>query len=217
MQRGGLPEDLGKDLSRFLSTPGRQVQSLLESATEAWVKLYRRDAHSDNQQISYYLKGALVSLLLDLHLLAQDKGLHVLLQQLWERFGRVGRGYSQADIEELVGELDPQLPALLQAWLSGVDELPLSGYLKNVGLDLCPDPAESPYSGLQLSFSEGQLSLSKVDRDSPAELAGLSPGDELLALDAERLRSAEQLGPLLIAGGQHEVLFAVMGPFAPRP
>ena len=218
-------EDLGKDLSRFLSTPGRQVQSLLESATEAWVKLYRRDAHSDNQQISYYLKGALVSLLLDLHLLAQDKGLHVLLQQLWERFGRVGRGYSQADIEELVGELDPQLPALLQSWLSGVDELPLSGYLKNVGLDLCPDPAESPYSGLQLSFSEGQLSLSKVDRDSPAELAGLSPGDELLALDAERLRSAEQLGQLLITDGQHEVLFCrdgavrstVLRPSAPQP
>ena len=161
-------EDLAKDLSRFLSTPGRQVQSLLESATEAWVKLYRRDAHSDNQQISYYLKGALVSLLLDLHLLAQDKGLHVLLQQLWERFGRVGRGYSQADIEELVGELDPQLPALLQAWLSGVDELPLSGYLKNVGLDLCPDPAESPYSGLQATFKEGQLTISKVDRGSPA-------------------------------------------------
>ena len=67
-------KDLANDLSRFLSTPGRKVQSLLESATEAWVKLYRRDAHSDNQQISYYLTGALVSLLLDLHLLAQDKG-----------------------------------------------------------------------------------------------------------------------------------------------
>ena len=200
-------EDLSKDLSRFLSTPGRHVQSLLESATEAWVKLYRRDAHSDNQQISYYLKGALVSLLLDLHLLAQGQGLHVLLQQLWLRFGRVGRGYSQADIEQLVGELDPQLPALLHSWLSGVDDLPLSGYLKSVGLDLLPDPAESPYSGLQSTFQEGQLTISKVDRDSPAELAGLSPGDELLALDAERLRSPEQLPPLLSAGGQHELLF----------
>ena len=49
------------------------------------MKLYRRDAHSDNQQISYYLKGALVSLLLDLHLLARGQGLHVLLQQLWQR------------------------------------------------------------------------------------------------------------------------------------
>ena len=218
-------EDLAKDLSRFLSTPGRQVQSLLESATEAWVKLYRRDAHSDNQQISYYLKGALVSLLLDLHLLARGQGLHVLLQQLWQRFGQAGRGYSQADVEQLAGELDPQLPALLQGWLSGVDDLPLSGYLKTVGLDLSADPAEFPYSGLQSTFKEGQLTISKVDRGSPAELAGLSPGDELLALDAERLRSAEQLGPLLIAGGQHEVLFCrdgavrstALSPSAPQP
>jgi predicted metalloprotease with PDZ domain len=200
-------EDLSKDISRYLSTPGRQVQSLLDSASEAWVKLYRRDAHSDNQQISYYLKGALVSLLLDLHLLAQGKGLHVLLQQLWQRFGVAGRGYSQADVANLVGELDPQLPALLESWLVGVDELPLSGYLKSVGLDLCPDPAESPYCGLQLVFQEGQLNISKVDRDSPAELAGLSPGDELLALDAERLRTTEQFGPSLTAGGQHDLLF----------
>ena len=218
-------EDLSKDLSRFLSTPGRHVQSLLESATEAWVKLYRRDAHSDNQQISYYLKGALVSLLLDLHLLAQGQGLHVLLQQLWLRFGRAGRGYSQADIEQLASELDPQLPALLRSWLTGVDDLPLSGYLKSVGLDLCPDPVETPYCGWQLSFSEGQLTISKVDRDSPAELAGLSPGDELLALDAERLRSAEQLNHLLITGGSNEVLFCRDGavrstelrPSAPQP
>ena len=148
-----------------------------------------------------------------------------LLQRLWQRFGQAGRGYSQADVEQLAGELDPQLPALLHSWLSGVDELPLSGYLKTVGLDLSPDPAESPYSGLQATFKEGQLTISKVDRDSPAELAGLSPGDELLALDAERLRSPEQLGPLLIAGGQHELLFCRDGavrstalrPSAPQP
>ena len=151
----------------------------------------------------------------DLHLLARGQGLHVLLQQLWQRFGQAGRGYSQADVVQLAGELDPQLPALLQGLASGVDDLPLSGYLKTVGFDLSADPAEFPYSGLQAAFKEGQSTISKVwiavALQSWQQVS--LQETELLALDAERLRSAEQLGPLLIAGGQHGSAFAVMGLF----
>jgi predicted metalloprotease with PDZ domain len=65
-------EDLGKDLSRYLLTPGRRVQSLRQSSQEAWVKLYRQDAYSADNQISYYLKGAVVAMVLDLHLRRQN-------------------------------------------------------------------------------------------------------------------------------------------------
>ena len=57
-------EIISKEITRYLNTPGRKIHPLSESSFDAWIKLYRRDAHSDNVQISYYLKGDLVSLLL---------------------------------------------------------------------------------------------------------------------------------------------------------
>ncbi|MHC5828383.1 MAG: M61 family metallopeptidase, partial [Nostoc sp.] len=58
--------NLGKEITRYQMTPGRKVQSVSESSFDAWIKLYRPDANSGNSQISYYLKGEMVSLLLDL-------------------------------------------------------------------------------------------------------------------------------------------------------
>jgi predicted metalloprotease with PDZ domain len=60
--------DLSEDLSRYLLCAGRHVQSLRDSSLEAWVKLYRQDAYSGSNQVSYYLKGAVLALVLDLHL-----------------------------------------------------------------------------------------------------------------------------------------------------
>lgn len=57
---------LSKDISNYLNISGRKIQPLAESSFDAWIKLYRRDAYSNNNQISYYLKGELVTLLLDL-------------------------------------------------------------------------------------------------------------------------------------------------------
>ena len=198
--------DLAKDISRLLTTPGRSVQSLLESGTEAWVKLYRRDAHSDNQQVSYYLKGAMVALLIDLYLLAKGSGLHVLLQQLWQRFGSCTRGYTQQDLMASITALDADLGALVQEWLSGVDDLPLAGYLKNAGLLLSSEPCSVPFSGLHLDLVQGQLQVRRVESNSPGEDAGLSPGDELLALDGERLRRSEQFDQWLVAGLDQQLL-----------
>ena len=198
--------DLAKDISRLLTTPGRSVQSLLESGTEAWVKLYRRDAHSDNQQVSYYLKGALVAVLMDLHLLAAGSGLHLLLQQLWQQFGPAERGYTQSDLMAAISALDADLGTLVQAWLSGVDDLPLAGYLKKAGLLLAPEPYSIPFTGLHLDRVEGQVQVRRVERNSPGEDAGLSPGDELLALDGERLRRSEQFEQWLQVGLEQKLL-----------
>ena len=217
--------DLAKDISRLLTTPGRRVQSLLDSGTEAWVKLYRADAHSSNQQVSYYLKGTLVALLLDLHLLARGSGLHGLLQRLWQRFGVAERGYSQADLMAAVAELDPELETLLNGWLTGVDELPLDGYLKTVGLNLTPDTSTVAFSGLHLELVDAQLLVRRVVRDSPGEDAGLSPGDELLAINGERLRRTEQFEQWLQPGVEQNLLVCSDGrvrtvpiqPRAPQP
>ena len=61
---------LAKTVTGVLATPGRQVQSVAQASFDAWVKYYRSDENTPNATISYYAKGALVALALDLSLRA---------------------------------------------------------------------------------------------------------------------------------------------------
>ena len=184
-------EDLGADLSRYLLSPGRRVQSLRASSEEAWVKLYLADAHSASSQISYYLKGAVLALVLDLRLRQRGSGLPAVLRALWRSHGAVGRGYQEADLLRAFRAHDPALGELLPQWLESTDDPPLHEALAWVGLRLRPQTSAAPWVGWQLERERGGLVLKRLERDSPAQRAGLSAGDELLALDGRRLRSPD--------------------------
>jgi len=189
--------DLGSDLSRYRLTPGRQVQSLRLSSQEAWVKLYKPDAYSANSQVSYYLKGAVVALVLDLHLRRAGSCLPAVLRQLWRSHGRLGRGYREADLLLAFSTAAPDLAPLLPSWLEGTDDPDLDSYLADVGLTLQPHQADAPWLGWQLELTATGLLLQRVLRGGPAESAGLLVGDELIALAGQRLRRPDDLPPLL--------------------
>jgi predicted metalloprotease with PDZ domain len=195
-----LLEDLGADLSRFLLTPGRAVQSLRLSSQEAWVKLYRQDAHSSDNQISYYLKGAVIALVLDLHLRRHGSWLGAVLQQLWRSHGRCERGYREADLLAAFQAHASDLATLLPAWLDGLEDPPLEAALAEVGLLLRPEPAEIWNPGWDADLQDGILLLRRVVRHGAAERAGLQVGDELLALAGRRVRSSACLAAALRAG-----------------
>ena len=203
-----LLEDLGADLSRYRLTPGRSVQSLRDSSQEAWVKLYRADAHSGDSQISYYLKGAVVALCLDLHLRGSGSCLASVLQSLWLSHGRWRRGYSEAELIAVFAAHDPELERLLPLWLGSVDDPDLDGYLRSVGLLLEPVRAAHPWCGVSLASEGGQLVARRVQRGSPAEQAGLCVGDELLALEGRRLRASDDLAAGLRPGQVQPLLIS---------
>lgn len=200
VEEAQLLEDLGSDLSRYLLTPGRQVQSLRASSQEAWVKLYRQDAHSPDCQISYYLKGAVLALVLDLRLRRRGSWLGAVLQQLWRSHGRCRRGYREADLLAAFRDHDPELAELLPRWLEGHQDPPLHEELAGVGLRLVGEASSQWGSGLRATAAGGNLTLQRVERDGPAQRAGLQVGDELLALAGRRLRSPEELAAALRAG-----------------
>lgn len=194
-----LLEDMGADLSRYLLTAGRQVQSLQASSEEAWVKLYLADAHSGSSQVSYYLKGAVLALVLDLRLRQRGYCLPLVLQHLWRSHGAIGRGYRQAELIAAFAAHDPELNELLPHWLNSTEDPPIAEALAVVGLRLQPEIAPDPWLGWQLETTNAGLTVQRLQRDSPAQLAGLLAGDELLALDGVRLRSPEDLTPLWAA------------------
>jgi predicted metalloprotease with PDZ domain len=202
-----LLEDLGGDLSRYRLTPGRRVQSLRESSQEAWVKLYRQDAYSGDAQISYYLKGAVLALILDLHLRRHGSALSVVLQQLWRSHGRQRRGYREVDLFAAFSSQAADLSTLLPQWLEQHDDPPVDDYLADVGLQLVAETSEHANAGWDLEESHGNLRLRRVNRQGAAERAGLQVGDELLAINAERLSSPELVPGLIGRAPAVELLF----------
>jgi predicted metalloprotease with PDZ domain len=206
-----LLEDLGADLSRYLLTPGRRVQSLRQSSQEAWVKLYRQDASSNDNQISYYLKGAVLALVLDLHLRRRGSALCRVLQDLWRSHGRCGRGYREEDLIGAFANHAADLSILLPTWLASTEDPPLQDYLTDVGLHLVSECSSHRFMGWQVEVPAGSgPRLRRVERDGPAELAGLQVGDELLAVDHQRVRHAEDLPTLLADHGGAAVPLQVL-------
>lgn len=189
--------DLGRDLSRYLLTPGRFVQALRESSQEAWVKLYKADAYAPDSQISYYLKGAVVALVLDLQLRQQGASLLTVMRELWLEFGARGRGYQQRDLIEAFARHHAELANSLPAWLDARQDPPLEDCLGSVGLKLTSQPAPQLWCGWEFEPGGGDLRLRRVHRDSPAQQAGLMIGDELVAVEGFRVRRPEDLEPHL--------------------
>ncbi len=74
-------ELLKAQIDRYLQNPGRAIQTVAESSFDAWVKFYRQDENSNNAGTSYYNKGCLVALCLDLGLRLRGSSLDALMQK----------------------------------------------------------------------------------------------------------------------------------------
>ncbi|WP_338431396.1 M61 family metallopeptidase [Synechococcus elongatus] len=184
-------EALSKDLSRYLTTPGRTVQPLSESSFDAWVKLYRRDAYSDNQQMSYYLKGQLVCWLLDLEIRHHqpDRSFDDVLRLLWQRYGQPQEvGFEEAELRQIFSEVaGVDLTNFFDRYVDGLEELPIAEAIESVGLKLQPQGSDHPSHGLRLADEQGRCQVKFVASNSPGEQAGLMIGDELVALNGLRV------------------------------
>lgn len=195
-------KELSKEISRYLSLPGRWVQPLRESSFDAWIKLYRPDANSPNSQISYYLKGEMVTLLLDLMIRDRSdnrRSMDDVLQQLWQQFGQDEVGYTPAQLQQILeGVAGRDLAEFYANYLDGTVDLPFDDYLAPFGLCLAPvvEDGASPFWGGSLKSDKGKAVIKWVETGSPAQQAGLDSGDELVAIADYRV-TAETLADRL--------------------
>ncbi len=186
---------LSREVSRYLTTPGRWVQPLSESSFDAWIKLYRQDANSPNNQISYYLKGEMVSLLLDLlirHQHQNQRSLDDVLRHLWHHYGKLGVGFSPQQLQQAIESVAASdLSEFFHRYLHTTEELPLVEHLSWFGLQLQPESDNLPFTGMVLKAEQGQTLVKFVETGGPAQRAGIDAGDEIVALNGFRV-TAEQ-------------------------
>ncbi len=186
-------QELNKELTRYLSIPGRTVQPLSESSFDAWIKLYRRDANSDNSQISYYLKGEMVAFLLDLLIRARHnngRSLDDVMREMWLQFGKDEIGFTPSDLRQVVESVaDQDLSDFFHLTLESTDDLPFATYLQMFGLALKASGAndQPAFTGMTVVADQQTTKVKFVEIDSPAQQAGIDAGDELLAIAGFRI------------------------------
>ena len=219
---------LGETVTRVLRGNGRLKQSVAESSFDAWIKFYRPDENTPNAVVSYYTKGSLVALALDLTLREATGGtrsLDDLMRRLWSDYGARGIGVPEDRIPALASEIAGRdLDAFFALAVDGTEDLPLASLLATAGVTLgvraassdtdkggtpgtlakmqaeavaashdaaVPAPSTSrAWLGARIA-GDGKVSL--VHEGSPAQQAGLSAGDQIVAIDGLRFAGLEPL------------------------
>lgn len=207
-------ELLAETISRVHAVPGHRVQTLEDASLDAWIKYYRPDENTPNVAVSYYAKGSLVALALDLHLRRETAGrvsLDTVMQALWAQHAEAP--LHDGDFEALAEAVSGlSLAAFFERALRTTETLPLPDLLAAIGVDWrwsagkaaandTPEPAMAAL-GAKVSTS-GAARVSHITPDGAAQRAGLAVGDEIIAMDGWRV-DATSLPELLkaLAPGQ---------------
>lgn len=178
---------LSKQITRYLTTEGRHHQSLAESSFDAWIKLYRPDENSPNSTVSYYNKGALVALGLDLLLINYGYRLFDVVAKFVD-FAKTAKnsrfGMTIANLNEVMVQFLPSKvwQKFVQDFVDDTKELPLDDWLQTVGITLNRQTTTKPL-GLTTETTELGLVIKQLTKNSCAKTAGLAVGDVIIAID----------------------------------
>jgi predicted metalloprotease with PDZ domain len=184
-------------LTAVLQKSGRLKQSVADSSFDAWIKYYRQDENAPNSVVSYYQKGALVALALDLTIRAgtrQRKSLDDVMRHLWRQWVEAGDEYAGVDEDGILAAAEAATGLALARTLSelteGTRDPDFARLLAPFGIRCETRPAlESPhFAMLGIKLADGKVQ--HVYDGSPAQQAGLSAGDVLVALDGLRASEA---------------------------
>lgn len=222
LQRAGLVDNetylslLAKQMTRVYRMPGRFKQSVAESSLLTWTKFYQQDENAPNAIISYYTKGSLIALGLDLTIRQQtqdEKSLDDVLLHLWKAYGEKGIGLKEREIERLCSEVSGiDLTDFFNRYLYGTEDLPFESLFSAAGIEfklraptsLADTGSLSKYDlltnflGANLADSgHNSVKVTHVWQYQPAYHAGLSSGDELIAINDIRVTSKQQVETLL--------------------
>lgn len=208
---------LSGQLNTLLSTPGRKSLPLTEASLDAWIRLYQPTDNSINDDISYYNKGAVVAWLMDTEIRQASKGnktLDTVMRQAYRQFS--ASGFKEDEFRALASRTsETDLEPFFGRALDSTEDLPIDGALEYWGLEWQPDDAKvaaQAYLGLNTAGGDARL-VESVEAGSPAALAGLAPGDELLAIDGTRVppTGPGSIVKFLKVGARYPVLVSRLG------
>jgi predicted metalloprotease with PDZ domain len=203
VRRAGLLSDrqylqvMAQEIQKLQQTPGRLVQSIEEASFDAWIEYYRQDENTVNSAVSYYDKGAIVGLLLDLEIRRRSNGARSLddvMRALYNDYFKKNRNYTPVDFQrEAERAAGGSLEEFFRRYVRGREELDYDAALAWVGLrlDTSSDGAGRPAPsvadlGASLEEKDGRLTVKNVPAGTAAYEQGLSATDQIVAVDGYR-------------------------------
>ncbi|MCK4950788.1 MAG: M61 family metallopeptidase [Gammaproteobacteria bacterium] len=206
-------ELLAQMITRVIRGKGRFKQTVTDSSFDTWTKFYKQDENAPNSIVSYYTKGAMIALALDLTIRTGSKGkksLDDVMLVLWRQLGKKGVGVGEYEIEKIANEISGiDLDQFFEQALNSTDDVDLEALLKKFGVEYHVRPAENdkdkggllkgstkngevrrprPVLGVRTASDPAGIKLAHVFDDGAGQLAGLSAGDIVMAMDNIRLQ-----------------------------
>ncbi|MEQ1086531.1 M61 family metallopeptidase [Acinetobacter seifertii] len=174
---------LKSQLDRYLQNPGRFVQTVAESSFDAWIKFYRPDENTNNAGTSYYNKGALVALCLDLGLRLRGSSLDALMRRLYENTQN-GIQVNERTVFDLCEELTgDNWVEQINHLINTTEELPLDQLFPEFGLSYTFKNDKTLAYGLKLTDKPEGVLVQNAHREGAGAKAGISANDVIIAID----------------------------------
>lgn len=187
-------EYLSKAIDQFQHKPGAQVQSVSESSNEAWIA--RRGDFANNYSVNIYSEGFMATWLLDFKMLKTSKlkvsvrDLHQALFKQKQDENLVVKAYDSELVKELLRTLTGE--NYEKWWHTNIDR-PLAPdfekLISQAGLRFKKVEQKDlkVWTGFSSKNKKGQITLDKVERNSPAWNAGLTTNDQILAINGYKV------------------------------
>jgi predicted metalloprotease with PDZ domain len=185
------------------NTPGSRVQSAAMASYDAWIKQYRPDENSSNSAISYYSKGEVIGLLMDLAIANATKGaksLDDVMKAMYLQGKTQGRGYTDAEFKAMVEKVSGiSFTEFWNKYVTGTASVDYATYFSYAGVTVKNENEgqSTPYLGVASRKVEGRMFITAVSRNSAAWTAGLNVNDELISINGVPVEAAIERMPEL--------------------
>ncbi|MGV3509248.1 MAG: M61 family metallopeptidase [Sphingobacteriaceae bacterium] len=194
---GKYLDEITSDINTVENQPGNRIQPVSEASFDAWIKYYRPNENSRNSTISYYNKGALIGMILDLEILGATKGekrLDDVMKAMYdEYYKKQKRGYTDAEFKAMAEKIAGRsLDEIYNKYVNGTEPISFNSYLGHAGLYLVNENngRQNPSLGIATAIKDGKVIITYVARESAAWNDGINVNDELIAIDDYRMTGA---------------------------
>ena len=188
---------MANDINQVENTPGKKFQSIADASYDAWIKAYRPTENSNNSTISYYSKGSVAAMVLDLEIIhdSQTKySLDDVMRYMYnEYYKTLKRGYTDAEfkkgLEKFAGK---NLDDFYKKYVYGVADVDYNKYLGYAGYQLTDEAAgtNEPSLGIMTANTGGKMLVTNVLRDGTAWVDGINVNDEIVSVDGTPVTDA---------------------------
>ncbi len=194
---------LADDINAVENRPGNIIQTLKESSFDAWIKQYRPNENSSNTTVTYYNKGALVALLLDLEILNATnakKGLDDVMSAMYDQYyKKEDRGFTEEEFKAMAEKVAGKSLQPVFDYIDSAVPLDYNAYLKYAGLQLIDIAADVELAelGIKTTIQNGKLIVTNISRGSGAWNDGINVRDEIISINDIRIGTNDDIDNLL--------------------